>query len=73
VQEQQEVIIAQAEPAPAPPAPEAQAQEQNQSQPQSQSSQPQELPKTGSSYPLVGLVGLFSLGLYSLLRAKRLA
>jgi hypothetical protein len=85
VQEQQEVILAQAEPAPAPPAPEAQAQEQNQSQPQeqtesqpqehtqSQSSQAQELPKTGSSYPLVGLVGLFSLGLYCLLRAKRLA
>jgi pyruvate/2-oxoglutarate dehydrogenase complex dihydrolipoamide acyltransferase (E2) component len=35
--------------------------------------QPQQLPQTASQYPLVGLMGLFSLGLYGLLRAKRTA
>jgi hypothetical protein len=68
---QEQVEIAQATPPPAPPAPEAQQpQEQPQSQPEAQ---PQTLPQTASSYPLVGLIGLFSLGLYGLLRAKRLA
>jgi hypothetical protein len=66
-QEKQEVIIAQATPPPAPPAPEAQPE-----QPQPQV-QPQQLPKTATPYPFVGLVGLLSLGLYGLLRAKRLA
>jgi hypothetical protein len=32
---------------------------------------PQELPKTGSPYPLVGLIGLFSLGLYFVLHVVR--
>jgi len=34
---------------------------------------PQELPKTGSPYPLVGLIGIFSLGLFALVRAFRLS
>jgi len=34
---------------------------------------PAELPKTGSPYPLVGLAGLFSLGLFALVRAFRLS
>jgi hypothetical protein len=34
---------------------------------------PETLPKSASQYPLVGLSGLFSLGLYSLLRLKRSA
>jgi hypothetical protein len=34
---------------------------------------PQELPKTGSPYPLIGLLGVFSLGLFALVRAFRLA
>lgn len=67
-QQQEQVEVAQAAPPPAPPAaPEAQP-EQPQPQPQAQ---PQELPHTASPYPLVGLIGLFSLGLYGLLRAKR--
>jgi hypothetical protein len=49
--------VAQAEPAPA-PAPEP---------------APQELPKTASPYPLIGLAGLFSLGLFALVRAFRLS
>ena len=32
---------------------------------------PQELPKTGSPYPLIGLAGLGSLGIFALLRAIR--
>src|SRR5580700_1782339 len=34
---------------------------------------PQELPKTGSPYPLIGLAGLLSLGLFALVRAFRLS
>jgi hypothetical protein len=34
---------------------------------------PQELPKTASPYPLVGLAGLFSLGVFALVRAFRLS
>jgi LPXTG-motif cell wall-anchored protein len=34
---------------------------------------PAELPKTASPYPLFGLAGLLSVGLYSLLRVKRLS
>jgi len=34
---------------------------------------PQELPKTASPYPLVGLAGLLSLGLFALIRAFRLS
>jgi LPXTG-motif cell wall-anchored protein len=32
---------------------------------------PQELPKTGSPYPLIGLVGIAALGVFALLRAVR--
>jgi len=34
---------------------------------------PQELPKTASPYPLIGLAGVFSLGLFALVRALRLS
>jgi hypothetical protein len=34
---------------------------------------PQELPKTGSPYPLIGLAGIFSIGLFALVRAFRLS
>jgi len=34
---------------------------------------PQELPKTASPYPLIGLAGLLSLGLFAMLRAFRLS
>jgi hypothetical protein len=34
---------------------------------------PQELPKTASPYPLIGLTGIFSLGLFALVRAFRLS
>jgi hypothetical protein len=34
---------------------------------------PQELPRTGSPYPLIGLAGVFSLGLFALVRAFRLS
>jgi hypothetical protein len=34
---------------------------------------PQELPKTGSPYPLIGLAGIFSLGMFALVRAFRLS
>jgi len=34
---------------------------------------PQELPKTASPYPLVGLAGLLSLGIFALVRAFRLS
>jgi hypothetical protein len=33
---------------------------------------PQELPRTGSPYPLIGLAGVFSLGLFALVRAIRM-
>jgi len=59
----QETEVAQNTPPPAPepaPAPEAPAPA------------PQELPKTGSPYPLIGLAGVFSLGLCALVRALRM-
>ncbi len=34
---------------------------------------PQELPKTGSPYPLIGLAGILSLGLFAFIRALRLS
>jgi hypothetical protein len=46
---------------------------QGQTQSSHTQSQPQQLPQTASQYPMVGLIGLFSLGLYGLLRAKRTA
>jgi hypothetical protein len=50
----------QAEPAPAPPEPVSQPVDQD-------------LPKTASPYPLIGLSGLLSLGLFGLVRAVRLS
>jgi hypothetical protein len=63
-QPQPEVAEAAPPPAPAPPAP---APEPAPQQP------PANLPTTASLYPLIGLSGLFSLGLYGLLRLKRMA
>lgn len=42
-------------------------------QPQSTPSQPTELPKTGSPYPLIGIGGVLLMGLAGLLRLKRAA
>jgi hypothetical protein len=41
--------------------------------PSAERSVPENLPKTGSYYPLIGLCGLFSLALYGLVRLKRTA
>lgn len=57
---EQPAEIAQNSPPPAPaPAPEAPP-----------TPAPQQLPKTASPYPLIGLSGLFSLGIYALLRRR---
>jgi hypothetical protein len=64
-QQTQQVEIAQNTPPPAPvaaPAPEP-----------APAPAPQELPKTASPYPLIGLAGIFSLGLFALIRAFRLS
>jgi hypothetical protein len=64
VQQETQVEIAQNTPPPAPevaPAPEPAP------------APVQELPKTASPYPLVGLAGLFSLGIFALVRAFRLS
>jgi LPXTG-motif cell wall-anchored protein len=66
VQQNEQVEIAQNTPPPA-PAPEAQPE------PAPQPAQPTTLPKTGSDYPLIGLAGLLSLGLYGLMRLKKTA
>ncbi len=58
--------IAQNTPPPPPPAPEVQPAPAPEPAPQT-------LPKTGSRYPLFGLGGLLSLGLYGLMRLKRTA
>lgn len=39
--------------------------------PQQEEPTPEKLPKTASPYPLIGFSGLFSLGLYGLLKLKR--
>jgi hypothetical protein len=70
-QPQEPVQIAQNTPAPEPqvqtaaPAPEP--------QPASTTKEPEELPRTASPYPLIGLGGLLSAGLLALLRIKRLS
>jgi hypothetical protein len=69
-----------------PPQQEAQVQEPQQpeqEQPQQEVAQvtpppqpapaPQELPKTASPFPLIGLAGIFSFGLFALVRAFRLS
>ena len=59
--------VAQATPPPAPVAQPAPAPEP------APAPAPQELPKTGSPYPLIGLAGVLSLGLFALVRAFRLS
>jgi len=59
--------VAQAEPPPQPPAPAPQAE------PPAPTTPPQDLPKTATPYPAIGLAGLFSLGLYGLIRRKESA
>jgi LPXTG-motif cell wall-anchored protein len=60
----QPVEIAQNTPPPPPPAPAAQPEPTPEPAPQT-------LPKTGSRYPLFGLSGLLSFGVYGLMRLKR--
>jgi LPXTG-motif cell wall-anchored protein len=62
-------------PTPAEQAPAAQAAPpaSTQEPPPSQDQPPSTLPETGSPYPLIGLAGLFLLGLFGLLRLKRSA
>jgi len=59
-----EIAEAAPPPAPAPPPPAAPAPPEP---------APERLPKTGSSYPMIGLFGLLSLGLYGLVRLTRTA
>jgi hypothetical protein len=56
-----------------PPAPAPVAQESAPAPVAAPAPVPQELPKTASPYPLLGLAGLFSLGLFALVRAFRLS
>ena len=64
--EEEHVEVAQNNPPPAPPAQEEAQPAQPVEQPM-----PQNLPKTASPYPAIGLGGLLSLGLYGVLRLKR--
>jgi len=64
--------VAQAAPPPPPPAPPTEEAAPAPAPPQPETpQQPQELPKTATPYPLIGLSGLLSLGIYGLLRARR--
>jgi len=56
-----------------PPAPQELAQATAPAPEPSPAPTPQELPKTGSPYPLIGLAGIFSLGMFALVRAFRLS
>lgn len=67
---QPEQQVAQA--TPPPPAPEPQAAPE-QPAPVTPSSTPEELPKTASIYPLFGLIGVFSLGVFLVMRAVRMS
>ena len=69
---QEPELLAQNSPPPAPPQPEAQAAPPPQPATDN-ADQPGELPKTASPYPLIGLVGFLSAGLFGLLRVKRLS
>jgi hypothetical protein len=69
-QPQEPVQIAQNTPA---PEPQVQAPAPAQPQPASATKEPEELPRTASPYPLIGLGGLLSAGLFALLRIKRLS
>jgi hypothetical protein len=61
---QQPVEMAQNTPPPAPAPPAAEP---------APAPEPRRLPKTASPYPLIGLSGIFALGLYGLLKVKSLA
>lgn len=65
-EERQEIAQNTPPPAPAPPPPPEAA-------PAPQPAPPQELPKTASPYPLIGLIGLASLGVFAFVRALRLS
>jgi len=67
-EEQQE--LAQATPPPQPPPPAA-TPEPPPPQPSAERAAPESLPKTSSPYPLIGLAGFLSVGLYGLLRLRR--
>jgi hypothetical protein len=56
-----------------PPAPQEVAQVQAPAPEPTPAPAPQELPKTASPYPLIGLAGIFSLGLFAFVRAFRLS
>jgi len=56
-----------------PPAPAPVAQEAAPAPEPAPAPVPRELPKTASPYPLIGLAGVFSLGLFALVRALRLS
>jgi LPXTG-motif cell wall-anchored protein len=78
VEVQQQEEIAQNTPPPAPEAAPAPVPEQPQpeaAQPEATQPEPapEELPKTATDYPLIGLLGVLSLGLYGLLRTRRSA
>jgi hypothetical protein len=61
--------LAQNSPPPAPP----QAAPAPAPEPSEPAKEPEELPKTASPYPLIGLTGLLSAGLFALVRFKRLS
>jgi len=60
-------------PAPAPEQPAETAQTQPAPEPTPAPAPAQQLPTTGSPYPLIGLAGIMMLGLFGLLRLKRTA
>ena len=69
---QPEQQVAQAAPPPPAPAPQPEAAPAPAPEP-APAPMPQELPKTSSPYPLIGLAGIFSLGIFALFRAVRSA
>jgi hypothetical protein len=78
--ELREAVITQTQPEPQqeaqnvpPPAPQQQEVAQAAAPAPAPEPAPQELPKTASPYPLIGLAGLLSLGLFAMVRAFRLS
>ena len=66
----EEAQVAQAPPPPAAPAPQVEAAP---APAPAVEPAPQDLPKTASPYPLIGLVGLLSLGIFAVVRAVRVS
>lgn len=54
-----------------PPAPEPEANRVTPAPQETPAATPQQLPHTGSPYPLIGLIGLFSLGAFFIVKAVR--